>query len=1041
LRTAQRLQVWNYASILLFPVNGYPILTMMKGMWSSIKTNIMHMYRSKLMENVNIYRKNYFSQRCLTSLSVLMLIVLSAVTPLSEAAENENFTTLDAKIWKAIAEDDSEGVVAALKAGAYVDSEQVPKELLDGYHIPKGSSPLIATILWENSELALLLLSHGADPESRTAQGLTAVQMAVAVGDEQLFSALVAKGADIKSDLPRTKNPDQGRLIDLAARGGSLKILSAVMAAGHALPTARQDKIRLLIQSIWGAPQLEMFEHLLRETGLDMTPEITREMVETALQYNSKPFLQFFYKQGYLVNDSLKLTLEHSLWAGMEDLAGEILTGHPELWETDLTEAIAQRIKLSDPQPMVDLFFRFNMEDRLLPFIKDLFSYCGRKGDLEKIRSLLGQFHIEKSQEPRLLGVALLGAVKGRSDNMIDGLLEQPRIDVNVADENGETPLYYAIRYKNQALASRLLANGAKARLDNSDPDRSLSFMHEACRQGMNEIIAPLLAAGANLEEEDYRKEFTPLGCAVDMKNVAMVRQLLMAGADPNYFSSRLRFSTTEKDNPFLNAVAEKDEALVAPFVQPGNPKKVAPGLLGNGLATAIDLNQAEIVERIVPAVKDLNQPISGLRSYAGTPPVIYAIEAGRPGMIAPLLKHGAKLVPEEYTAADLVCYACSRQGEELARILLDAGLSSKVLCGDMPLLSVAVTDSGPELVNLLLNRGADIDAPIEEGEARGWTPLMFAVANDKPQLVELLTEKGAKTNVSGFSLVEGGGQWEKKPATITPLIKAAEMGNAEIIRTLIQAGADINQTNNERFTALMTAARFARLDAVKTLLLLGADVSPINNYDHGALGLAALSGDADVQKLLLDKTGDREKEIALLVAAQLAVYDYIDVLTAEREFTTEALNKALQGALQTGAPKWRDPAEPPLTEDFEPRLKTIRTLVKAGGNVDADLRGTTCYQVLLNTNYTVAWKKRMVRLLNELGADINLPMYNSGTTPLHEVTRLNSAELTALLLELGADLCLKDNMGMTPLDRANENPGNTTSKELIKGGSLKCNI
>jgi hypothetical protein len=176
-------------------------------------------------------------------------------------------------------------------------------------------------------------------------------------------------------------------------------------------------------------------------------------------------------------------------------------------------------------------------------------------------------------------------------------------------------------------------------------------------------------------------------------------------------------------------------------------------------------------------------------------------------------------------------------------------------------------------------------------------------------------------------------------------------------------------------------------------------------------------------------------------VAAQLAVYDYIDVLTAEREFTTEALNKALQGALQTGAPKWRDPAEPPLTEDFEPRLKTIRTLVKAGGNVDADLRGTTCYQVLLNTNYTVAWKKRMVRLLNELGADINLPMYNSGTTPLHEVTRLNSAELTALLLELGADLCLKDNMGMTPLDRANENPGNTTSKELIKGGSLKCNI
>lgn len=116
----------------------------------------------------------------------------------------------------------------------------------------------------------------------------------------------------------------------------------------------------------------------------------------------------------------------------------------------------------------------------------------------------------------------------------------------------------------------------------------------------------------------------------------------------------------------------------------------------------------------------------------------------------------------------------------------------------------------------------------IHQVDAKSFTPLIIAVYNNQPAVVQLLLQKGARVNDADIS---GN----------TALMGVCFKGYKDIAEMLIKAGAEINQQNNTGSSALIFAATFGQLDIAQLLLDNGADVYLADSRGKTPLDYAAL--------------------------------------------------------------------------------------------------------------------------------------------------------------------------------------------------------
>jgi ankyrin repeat protein len=93
-----------------------------------------------------------------------------------------------------------------------------------------------------------------------------------------------------------------------------------------------------------------------------------------------------------------------------------------------------------------------------------------------------------------------------------------------------------------------------------------------------------------------------------------------------------------------------------------------------------------------------------------------------------------------------------------------------------------------------------------------------------------------------------------------TPLDAATERGRVEIVKLLLDEGADVNWTNEYGWTALYAAVYYGHIEIVKLLLHSGADVNKSNNNGGAALYRAIQDDNKTIVKLLLDSGADPNK-------------------------------------------------------------------------------------------------------------------------------------------------------------------------------------
>jgi ankyrin repeat protein len=135
--------------------------------------------------------------------------------------------------------------------------------------------------------------------------------------------------------------------------------------------------------------------------------------------------------------------------------------------------------------------------------------------------------------------------------------------------------------------------------------------------------------------------------------------------------------------------------------------------------------------------------------------------------------------------------------------------------------LSVAARDGSTARAQELLSAGADVEAR----DNANWTPILSAARGGHTEIVKMLLERGANPNV-----VEHGN------GNMTPLIWAAALDNLECVQMLLDHGADVNASTTQGYTALMQAAQNGTPGTVKVLLDHGAN---LGNQGRTALEIA----------------------------------------------------------------------------------------------------------------------------------------------------------------------------------------------------------
>lgn len=156
--------------------------------------------------------------------------------------------------------------------------------------------------------------------------------------------------------------------------------------------------------------------------------------------------------------------------------------------------------------------------------------------------------------------------------------------------------------------------------------------------------------------------------------------------------------------------------------------------------------------------------------------------------------------------------------------------------CTKQPTALIAAVEArSPRAVKQVLGRGANPDEGCDFGEGTGDYPLSMALALGEPEIGRALLEAGAHPDLAG-------------PGAPLPLASAIEHGQLDVARELIKRGADVDAKNNG--TPLVMIAAASSLPALELLLQAGANPDVMAN-GRTPLTVAIGSGHQEIAKRL----------------------------------------------------------------------------------------------------------------------------------------------------------------------------------------------
>lgn len=639
------------------------------------------------------------------------------------------------------------------------------------------------------------------------------------------------------------------------------------------------------------------------------------------------------------------------------------------------------------------------------------------------------------------------------TDSLIIDLLLAKELDINLKDNDGNTPLHRAIKDDQQEKALHLVANGANVNVMNNNGWNPTML---AVDRQQVDVLTQLLSANAdvNLAGKDQwnalHLSVTKVKQDQNLENANKILELILKyGADINSKTDsgasalwlatankrteavklllksgvEIDLQTNQGNTALLKAAEEHYLSIFQLLIDAGanikHLNKEGNTALHMILSTKIAEN-SELISMVNELI-DLGADVNSISQYGNTP-LLLAVKSGYLNITKALIAAEANPNAMGTRQRSLLVEAVSGGYLEILDIILPLidDINYMPISGwNALLINVDGSNSLKEelrvdIVQRLLAHGANINSQTNSGKS----VLNLAVTNDLKLLFELFIQSGANVN-----LADKQGRTALFEAAFDVELKA------DMISTLIAHGADVNSATSDGWAPLLVMAyknnskdEVLISKLVTEFLKAGVNIDHKNSNGATAVKIATEQNKKMFLKVLLEKganpdTPDNSSWTALMKAINMGDKGLFNLLLNANASPNVKADDGWN-ALHLTVNKSNKGSD-------EVNSLFAKALLKNGADKDAQTNGgETPISLAVFNN-----RRKVFDVLIESGVDLNLSSKN-GWTPLMRAVNLGYVDMATAILNAKADVNKAENGGWTALHLTVD--GDTRSSERI---------